>query len=101
MSYRSNSQDAVPISDPDDSPLSFVNNIGDKDADLHGSFTLKEKQTSVFGAAVQIYNSQRHETGYEGITQSVEEAATILALVTNEETFCSILARVEEKHNNR
>jgi hypothetical protein len=101
MSAQSNSHEAVPISDPDDSPLSFVNNVGDKDADLHGSFTLKEKQISVFGAAVQIYNSRRHETSHEGITQSVEDAATIFTIVTNEETFCSTIARITEKLNHR
>ncbi|MBM1175219.1 hypothetical protein [Microvirga arabica] len=100
MSDRSNSQDAVPVSDPDDSPLSLVNSVGVKDADLHGGFTPKEAQTSVFGAAVQIYNSRPNEDNYESKIRAVEDAATIFAVVTNEEICRGIFAKIAAEHNH-
>ncbi|KFG70949.1 hypothetical protein [Microvirga sp. BSC39] len=100
MSDRLNSQDAVPVSDPDDSSLSFVTNVGGESADLSEDFTTKEIQMPVFGASVQIFNSGRFGVGYPAILKSIETATTIGAICFSDELMANMFAKTTKEHNH-
>jgi hypothetical protein len=100
MSDRSKSQAAVPVSDPDDNPLSFVTNVGGESADLPEGFTTKEIQSPVFGASVQIFNSNRFGGGYPAILKSIETATTIGAICFSNELMANMFAKITKEHNH-
>jgi hypothetical protein len=100
MSDQPKSQAAVPVSDPDDNPLSFVTNIGGESADAPEGFTTKEIQTPVFGASVQIFNSGRFGVGYPAILKSTEIAATIGAICFSNELMAKMFAKITKEHNH-
>jgi hypothetical protein len=100
MSDRSKSQGAVPVSDPEDSSLSLVTNVGGESADLPEDFTTKEIQMPVFGASVQIFNSGRYGVGYPAILKSTEIAATIGAICFNKELMAKMFAKITREHNH-
>jgi hypothetical protein len=100
MSDQSKSQVAVPVSDPEDSSLSLVTNIGRESADLPQGFTTKEIQTPVFGASVQIFNSGRFGGGYPAILKSIETATTFAAICFSDELMANMFAKISKEHSH-
>lgn len=100
MSEQSHLQDAVPISDQEDSLLRRMNEIDSGSPQTHESLTVKEIQMSVFGASLQLYNSGRYGRDYDGQILAVKEAATILSVALNVDVIGGIFEEVVAKHHH-
>jgi dTDP-D-glucose 4,6-dehydratase len=93
-------QDAVLISDQDDSLLRRMNELDDGSLQTQEGFTPKEIQMSVFGASIQLYNSGRHGRDYEGQILAVKEAATILSVILNVDVIGGIFEEIVAEHHH-
>jgi hypothetical protein len=100
MSDQPHFQDAVPISDQNDSFLRRMNDIDSGSLQPQECFFLKEKQMSLFGAAIQFYNSGRYDRDYEGMISAVKDAGTIQSIVLNVDVVGGIFEEIVEEHRH-
>jgi len=100
MTDQVRSQDAVPISDPDDSLLRRLSEIDNERLHPQGGFTPKEIQMFAFAAAIQLYNSGHYGRSYGGQILAVKDAATILSVILNPDIIGSIFQDTAAEHSH-
>jgi hypothetical protein len=100
MEDQSPFQDAVPISDQDDSLLRRMNEFDGGSLQTQESLPPKEIQTSLFGASIQLYNSGCYGRDYDGQIQAVKEAATILSVILNVDVIGGIFEEIVAEHHH-